>query len=363
VLSLAKLQKYLVLAGCALAMSLGIQSCQPKYEDPGVAQYHNPPIPEQIAESLPDLPDIAASNSTPVAAAFNTPASPVAPSAIQSALVAPTLTPADKIVSTTKLAKVLAGTSAPSSPPLVANTSNQKSSAKADRKKQIIVGTNVAINNQKSYRVAVAIHNPIAEKYEDIAKRTGYLEQYPEIGSAETVEYQGQRLHKDAASAFDKMRQAADKDNVKIQVISGFRGIRAQADIFESKGGGLQAAEYSAPPGHSQHHTGLAIDINSLQPSFRTSKAFSWLKEHGSEHGFMLPYGNINGDLGPNNEPWHWVYVGKPPAMKLMAAFLGRARQANYDPLGGNNQLEVIYKSQTIAPLAPKAIERSAKIS
>ncbi len=336
-------------------MSLGIQSCQPKYEDPGVAQYHNPPIPEQIAESFPDLPNIAANNATPVAAAFNTPAPPVAPSAIQSALSAPTLTPADKIVSTTKLATVLAGTSAPSSPPLAANTPTKKSSAKTENKKQIAVSTKTEIGNQASYRVAVAIHNPIAEKYEDIAKRTGYLEQYPEIGSAETVEYQGQRLHKDAASAFDNMRQAASKDNVKLQVISGFRGIRAQADIFEGKGGGLQAAEYSAPPGHSQHHTGLAIDINTLETSFRTSKAFAWLKEHGGEYGFMLPYGNINGDLGPNNEPWHWVYVGKPPAMKLMAAFLGRARLANYDPLGGNNQLEVIYKSQTI--------DRTTKIS
>jgi zinc D-Ala-D-Ala carboxypeptidase len=329
-------------------MSLGIQSCQPKYEDPGVAQYHNPPIPEQIAESFPDLPDITAS--TTVAAAFNTPAPP---SPVQSALSAPIITPADKIVSPTKLAKVLTGGSANKVEPPISIKPNQKSPATAANKSPNT--RDATIGNQANYRVAVAIHNPIAQKYEDIAKRTGYLEQYPEIGSAETVEYQGQRLHKDAASAFDNMRQAASKDNVKLQIISGFRGIRAQADIFEGKGGGLQAAEYSAPPGHSQHHTGLAIDINTLETSFRTSKAFSWLKEHGGEYGFMLPYGNINGDLGPNNEPWHWVYVGKPPAMKLMAAFLGRARQANYDPLGGNNQLEVIYKSQTI--------ERSAKIS
>jgi zinc D-Ala-D-Ala carboxypeptidase len=130
-------------------------------------------------------------------------------------------------------------------------------------------------------------------------------------------------------------------------VVSGFRGIRAQAEIFEGKGGGLRAAEYSAPPGHSQHHTGLAIDINSLQTSFRTTKAFGWLKEHGREYGFMLPYANTSGDLGPSNEPWHWVYVGKPPAMNLMAAFLSRARQADYDPLDGNSQLEAIYRSQT----------------
>jgi LAS superfamily LD-carboxypeptidase LdcB len=271
VLSLAKLQKYVILAGCALAMSLGIQSCQPKYEDPGVAQYHNPPIPEQIAESFPDLPDITAS--TPVAAAFNTPAPP---SPVQSALSAPIITPADKITSPpTKLAKVLAGGSANKVEPPISIKPNQKSPATAANKSPNT--RDATIGNQASYRVAVAIHNPIAEKYEDIAKRTGYLEQYPEIGSAETVEYQGQRLHKDAASAFDNMRQAATKDNVKLQIISGFRGIRAQADIFEGKGGGLQAAEYSAPPGHSQHHTGLAIDINTLETSFRTSKAFMWV--------------------------------------------------------------------------------------
>ena len=350
-LSLAKLQKYVILAGCALAMSLGVQSCQPKYEDPGTAQYHNPPIPEQIAESFPDLPDLAVSSPAPVAAAFNTPGSP--------ALSAPTLTPADIIVPT-KLAKVLAAPSTNFSQPIVTSTFSAKPPAKIESKNQLAVGTT---NNQPSYRIAVAIHNPIAQKYADIAKRTGYLEQYPEVGTSEIVEYQGQRLHRDAASAFEQMRQAADKDNVKLQVISGFRGIRAQSDIFDSKGGGLQAAEYSAPPGHSQHHTGLAIDINSLEPSFHTSKAFSWLKERGSEYGFMRPYGNITGDLGPSNEPWHWVYVGKPPAMKLMAAFLSRARQANYDPLGGNNQLEVIYRSQTIAALAPRATERPAKIS
>lgn len=336
-LSLAKLQKYVILAGCILAMSLGVQSCQPKHEDPGVAQYHNPPIPEQIAESLPDLPEVTAS--------FNVSAAPAIPS-VQSALSAPTLTPADKIVSTTKLAKVLAEGSVNKVEPPISIKPNQKFPNKPNNHK--LSAKSVTIAKQASYRLAVVIHNPIARKYEDIAKRTGYLEQYPEIGSTETVEYQGQKLHKDAANAFNNMRQAASKDNVQLKIISGFRGIRAQADIFEGKGGGLQAAEYSAPPGHSQHHTGLAIDINTLETSFRTSKAFSWLKEHASEYGFMLPYANISGDLGPSNEPWHWVYVGKPPAMKLMAAFLSRARQANYDPLGGNSQLEVIYKSQTV---------------
>jgi LAS superfamily LD-carboxypeptidase LdcB len=338
VLSLAKLQKYALLAGCAIAGSLVLQSCQSKYEDPGVAQYHNPPIAEQISQVLPDLPiDTVISSPIPVAAAFSTPTIPATPTAIQAALTVPQTpsVPTSKIAPTTKLARVLAGESVATSTPAKADPKSARKSTASE-----------------SYRVAISIENPITKKYQDIAQRTGYLERYPEIGSSETVEYQGQRLHKDAATAFEKMRQAAAKDNVTLQVVSGFRGIRAQAEIFEGKGGGLKAAEYSAPPGHSQHHTGLAIDINSLQTSFRTTKAFGWLKEHGREYGFMLPYANTSGDLGPSNEPWHWVYVGKPPAMNLMAAFLSRARQTDYDPLGGDSQLEAIYRSQTVANTA-----------
>jgi LAS superfamily LD-carboxypeptidase LdcB len=343
VLSLAKLQKYAALAGCAVAMSLGIQSCQPKYEDPGVAQYHNPPIAQQISQIFPDLPtDQVASSQLPDSIPFTAPplvaADPATP--IQAALTLPNPPSSPpKIAPTTKLARILAGEAASKFISTPAPASSKQSASPAPNK--------TATSDKNSYRVAVAIDNPITQRYESIAQRTGYLERYPEIGSAETIEHQGQRLHKDAATAFIKMSQAAAKDQVSLKVISGFRSIRTQAEIFEGKGGGVSATAYSAPPGHSQHHTGLAIDINSLQPSFRTTTAFRWLKAHASEYGFMLPYANTSGDLGPSNEPWHWVYVGKPPAMKLMAAFLGRARQANYDPLDGNSQLEAIYRAQT----------------
>jgi LAS superfamily LD-carboxypeptidase LdcB len=350
-LSLAKLQKYVILAGCALSLSLGVQSCQPKYEDPGVAQYHNPPIAEQIAESFPGLPELVISDPTPVASAFNNPPV-VAPTLIQAALasssapatqqlaskqaVTPPVTKPAKIAPTTKLAKILAGELAPTSSTTSRSPTNSATIPKTS--------TN---NITSSYPVAISVNNQVAQKYAGIAQRTGYLERYPEISSAETTEYQGHRLHRDAANAFNQMRRAAAQENVTLQVVSGFRSIQTQVNIFEGKGGGLGAAQYSAPPGHSQHHTGLAIDINSLSPSFRNTKAFSWLTAHGREHGFMLSYANTSGDLGPNNEPWHWVYAGKPPAMKLMADFLSRARQFNYDPLAGNKQLETIYRSQS----------------
>jgi zinc D-Ala-D-Ala carboxypeptidase len=203
------------------------------------------------------------------------------------------------------------------------------------------------IKHHQDYQIAIPINNAIARQYDDIAQKTGYLEQYPEISRAEITEYQGQRLSKDAATAFQKMQQAAAQEGISLRIISGFRSIRTQNEIFTGKGGGVKAAEYSAPPGHSQHHTGLALDLNSLSPKFRDTAAFQWLSRHGSQYGFMLPYANTEGDLGPQAEPWHWVYVANRPAMQLLTNFVDRARQHHHNPFLGNAQLEKIYHSTT----------------
>jgi LAS superfamily LD-carboxypeptidase LdcB len=332
VISVAKLKKHAVLTGATILLILGIQSCQTRSEDPGVAQYSDPPIAEQIAQTLPILPPEVAVAETPKP--WSSPplvaATPTTPS-ISSVITTPA--PVQSSPSTT-ITAALAG----KTPVKISNKSSAKSAT-------------------SSYKLAINTNSSIALRYGDVAQQTGYVEQYPEIDSKELVEYHGQRLHKDAAMAFDRMQKAATKDQIKLQIISGFRGIKSQAEIFANKGDDLSAAAYSAPPGHSQHHTGLAIDLNSLKPSFRQSKEFAWLQKNASSYGFMLPYNNINGDLGPNNEPWHWVYVGKSPAMRLMASFLSRARQNNYDPLLGNSQLEAIYKAQTIAA-APQISRR-----
>jgi zinc D-Ala-D-Ala carboxypeptidase len=190
----------------------------------------------------------------------------------------------------------------------------------------------------------VAAH-PLTRRYLPIAQASGYLERYTEARPQDLVDYQGQQLTADTARAFEQMRRAALREGVKLRVVSGFRSIRTQINIFDGKGGGRAAAEYSAPPGHSQHHTGLAVDINSLQPSFRNTPAFAWLRRRGSSYGFMLSYDRGRGDLGPQAEPWHWVYVGKPVAMKAMAAFVARARQYQWDPLLGDRQLTSLYRS------------------
>ena len=74
----------------------------------------------------------------------------------------------------------------------------------------------------------------------------------------------------------------------------------------------------SARPGFSEHQTGLAIDINSLDESFENTVAGKWLAENSSKYGFILRYPKgKEGITGYNYEPWHLRYVGKKLATYL----------------------------------------------
>ncbi len=132
------------------------------------------------------------------------------------------------------------------------------------------------------------------------------------------------RLRTVAASAFKKMVEAAHQDGVKIIPISGFRSVAYQRDLFASAvkryGSEKKAAKWVAPPGYSEHATGLAIDlgdesrrINDVDSSFSTTRAAHWLADHAEKFGFELSFPPNNAQ-GVNHEPWHWRYVGTEQA-------------------------------------------------
>jgi len=72
----------------------------------------------------------------------------------------------------------------------------------------------------------------------------------------------------------------------------------------------------SAPPGHSEHHTGYAVDIGdgnnpstNLQESFENTAAYRWLEANASRYSFELSFPRDNLQ-GISYEPWHWRFVG-----------------------------------------------------
>lgn len=125
----------------------------------------------------------------------------------------------------------------------------------------------------------------------------------------------GSGLDKDTYSAFLKMKEASGHD---MTIVSGFRSYEKQKSTFEywaSIDGWEAADRYSAQPGHSEHQTGLAMDITSLKQSYGETAEGKWLAQHCWEYGFLLRYPKGGEDItGYIYEPWHVRYLGKSTA-------------------------------------------------
>lgn len=125
----------------------------------------------------------------------------------------------------------------------------------------------------------------------------------------------------DAQAAFDKMQSAAAAEGLNIYISSGFRSYDYQSGLYEryvEKSGKAEADRYSARPGHSEHQTGLAFDLNTIDISFADTAEYDWLKVHCAEYGFIIRYPE-NGEsiTGYMYEPWHIRYLGTDTARKV----------------------------------------------
>ncbi|RZV31413.1 MAG: D-alanyl-D-alanine carboxypeptidase family protein [Chromatiales bacterium] len=124
-----------------------------------------------------------------------------------------------------------------------------------------------------------------------------------------------QRLTPATAGAWTAMQGAAADDGVTLLIVSGFRSIDYQARLIRKKiNAGQSVSEIlsvNAAPGHSEHHTGRAVDIASpgsrpLTEEFEDSDAFRWLQANAATYGFSMSYPRDN-PAGFVYEPWHWA--------------------------------------------------------
>ena len=122
------------------------------------------------------------------------------------------------------------------------------------------------------------------------------------------------------ARAWRMLRDAAARDDVVLEAVSGYRSHAYQLGIFERKlARGLSRDEIlivNAAPGYSEHHAGSALDISApgepaAEESFERTVAFDWLRRNAGAHGFTMSYPRDN-PHGIVYEPWHWRFG--PPA-------------------------------------------------
>ena len=127
-----------------------------------------------------------------------------------------------------------------------------------------------------------------------------------------------QRLTPATARAWADMQAAAAADGITLLIVSGYRSIDYQARLIRKKiNAGQSLSEIlsvNAAPGHSEHHTGRAIDIASpgsrpLTEEFEGSPAFQWLTNNAKKYGFSMSYPRGN-PAGFIYEPWHWAHNG-----------------------------------------------------
>lgn len=143
-----------------------------------------------------------------------------------------------------------------------------------------------------------------------------------------------------AAESAKALVAAAKEAGFNMVLCSAYRTVEKSAELYQRKvdqylsygyseeNAKIEAAKWVAPPGTSEHHTGLAMDLVSsdywnyysdLEHDYEKFDSFKWMYEHCAEFGFILRYPKDKQDVtGITYEPWHYRYVGVEAATYIM---------------------------------------------
>jgi LAS superfamily LD-carboxypeptidase LdcB len=103
----------------------------------------------------------------------------------------------------------------------------------------------------------------------------------------------GKLVEKHTAVVLRRMIDAARRDRVTIHVVSGFRTMEKQRQLYRLYKAGRGAL--AATPGYSNHQSGTALDLNTSSRG-----VYAWLTRHADEYGFVRTV---------RSEKWHWDLV------------------------------------------------------
>jgi D-alanyl-D-alanine carboxypeptidase len=152
---------------------------------------------------------------------------------------------------------------------------------------------------------------------------------YPDVPFTFEEKIDKRKMRKEAAEALERMFAGAEKDNIYLAGVSGYRSSATQRALFDRyvrRDGEAKARTFSAVPGQSEHQTGLAMDVTGIDGKcaamdcFGGSKEAIWLAEHASEYGFIIRYPEGKQSItGYKYEPWHLRYVGTIIAIEIAA--------------------------------------------
>ena len=131
----------------------------------------------------------------------------------------------------------------------------------------------------------------------------------------------------EVVEAYTELIGDAAEEGFDLVIVSGFRSYQDQEavyDDFVSRLGQEEAEMLTLPAGHSEHQSGLAVDIGSVESastaavSFGETPDYEWMKDVAHEYGFVVRYQEGKEDItGLGYEPWHIRYVGVEAATEM----------------------------------------------
>lgn len=129
--------------------------------------------------------------------------------------------------------------------------------------------------------------------------------------------------------AYTELIEDAAAEGFDLVIVSGFRSYQDQVEVYDHfvETLGQEAADLrTLQAGHSEHQSGLAVDIGSVESAstaaipFGETPDYEWMKDVAHEYGFIIRYQEGKEDItGLGYEPWHIRYVGEKAATEIYA--------------------------------------------
>lgn len=149
----------------------------------------------------------------------------------------------------------------------------------------------------------------------------------PDLAKRQNATDDEEHIRSTIVDPLTQLFDAAAKQGHSLMIGSAYRSAATQDALFNSyvaSAGYQEANVYSAHPGHSEHQTGLAVDISTTSQQCYLSECFigtadgQWLADNAYTYGFTLRYPKGKEAItGYNFEPWHYRYVGVSLATAL----------------------------------------------
>ena len=158
----------------------------------------------------------------------------------------------------------------------------------------------------------------------------------------------GQKVDKKIYPYLMDMLKDMEKDGIHAFVSSGYRTnsyqqqlLDQRVEAYKSEGYNsikafVQARNWVALPGHSEHNLGIAVDINNKSTT-SSQEVYKWLSNNAYQYGFIKRYPGDKIEItNIHSEPWHYRYVGYEHAKYIyehnlcLEEYIGLLEKSNY---------------------------------